>query len=1101
MFPHGSVSAQFVVSRPSLCVPLMLTGLLLCGFVSTAAAQADVHECASPGTAFGGEFGTPPSISSTITVASAITIAEAQVFVDAPHEWLSDIVVDLTSPLGTTVRLHDGGGGNTKDLHLLFSDAGVANGSVPYNFGCAMQVPGPATMADFDGQSSAGNWTLAITDNYPSEDDGSLDGWCLQAFSTVPTNAAVTPNVLYCAPGNNELTVAWDAAAVYDSIAIYLDGAFQGIVPATGTSATIPVASTAAPVEVCLEGIMTGGAPGCRTCCTVQWNNVNSIESCSQPGIEFGGAGGTPAVISDTVQLSSTTLIGDVAVDVDADHAWIGDVAIDIASPLGTTVRLHDFDGGQATDIRATYTDLGAPNGTILYDSGCPLQPTGPGRMADFAGEDPTGTWTLGLEDAYPTEDNGRLNSWCVQIYDLPVGSAPPPVSALTCAQSASPGQLILNWTNGAAYDEIIIRADGVQVATLPGTATEFTSLPYPDGTFVNFSVRGASAGSVSSCDVTCLGEVSFSYQLFIRGDANGDGGVNISDAVATLTYLFSGGALGCHDAGDANDDDALNVADPVYLLAHLFSGAAEPPAPFNACGADPTNDATLTCQSYDPCVGFTDNTVAAHVLRRMAYGPTQTDLQYVLSIGVNAYIEEQLDPLSIDESGNTLMNSLLTPLNVQGDHFALTQMQMIRGLYSERHLQEQLTDFWENHFSTYLWTLNSYFGRTGQQPPPDAYAQAVHAEWRENARFRDNALGTFESLVVASATSPAMLIYLDSVVNFAGTPNENYARELLELHTMGVDNGYTQADIEELSRVFTGWTVCKVAPADVGNPHAPCLPLTDPTGIWDFHFDAANHDYDAKTLFPGTAYTLVIPAGTPGALNGVDEGLTVIQHLATLPQTAEFVSRKLIKKFVSDTPPLALVAACIGTWTVSGGDLEEVVRTILTSPEFLGTAHRWDKVRTGQENMLATVRAFEGTTDSVPVVFALAAIQNLPFQFGTPDGYPEEGIDQLGTSRVLERIRFNRYLYEGGGPTFDLVALLNAAAVPLDNANAVAVFFWELMCVNNYTATDVQLAVNMLNTDVMGNPAPLDPLSADYVQRIGICAALVASSPQAMQQ
>ncbi|MEM7166375.1 MAG: DUF1800 family protein [Planctomycetota bacterium] len=1072
-----------------------------CAFTSSALAQADVHECAAPGLAFGGTGTLPVTVSSNISVTTAITIAEAQVYVDVAHEWVGDVVCDVMSPLGTTVRLHDGGGGNAQDLRLLFSDAGVANGSAPYNYGCDMQASGPGALADFDGQTSAGTWTLTLLDNYPTEDDGSFDSWCLRAFAAVPAATTLAPTTLYCAPGNNEVTVSWDAAAQLDSIAIYVDGAFTGIVPAVGTSATVPVTSTAGAVEVCIEGIVTGSAPSCRTCCTVQWAPVTSVELCSQPNLDFGGTGGTPSTISDTITLSTGPVIGDVAIGVDMDHAWIGDVLLDVVSPLGTTVRLHDGDGGQATDIRTTYSDRGAANGAILYDSGCPMQPSGPGSLGDFTGEASIGAWMLAVEDNYPQDDNGALNSWCVEVFDLPTGSAPPPVSGLTCTQSTSLGQIELEWTNGAPYDEVRIEVDGIAVAVLPGSSTMFTTAAYPDGSIIDFTVRGSSAGSIGSCAVTCTAEITFGYQLFVRGDANADAGLNISDAVAMLSYLFSSGDLGCHDAADANDDDSLNVADPVYLLSYLFSGGSEPPAPHDVCGADPTLDTNLTCQSYPPCLGFTDDTVATHVLRRMAYGPTQDAIQHVLNVGVQAYIEEQLDPLAIDETTNTQMNSLLAGLNPQSDHVHLTRLQLIRGLYSERQLQEQLTDFWENHFSTYIWTLNSYFGRTGQQSPANAYAQAVAAEARENARFRDNALNPFEDLLVASMTSPAMLIYLDSVVNIAGNANENYARELLELHTMGVDNGYTQADIEELARVFTGWTVCKVAPADVGNPHAPCLPLNDPTGVWDFHFEPANHDYTVKTLFPGTSYTLVIPAGTPLSTTGVDEGLLVAQHLSQLPQTAEFVSRKLIKKFVSDTPPLSLVAACIGTWTLTGGDIEEVTRTILTSTEFLGTAHRWDKIRTGQENMLATVRAFAGASDATSIVNTLGAISNLPFQHFTPDGYPEEGFEQLGTSRILERIRFHSFFYAPGGPTYDLVGLLNAEGISGSNATAIAEFFWQLMCGSNYNSTDIQLAADMLNTDILGNPSPLNPAAPDYTERLGLCAALIASSPQGMQQ
>ena len=164
----------------------------------------------------------------------------------------------------------------------------------------------------------------------------------------------------------------------------------------------------------------------------------------------------------------------------------------------------------------------------------------------------------------------------------------------------------------------------------------------------------------------------------------------------------------------------------------------------------------------------------------------------------IEAWITQQLDPASIDESGNVTLNNLLATVPVPASEYDLsslqdlTRYQVVRALYSERQLQEQLTDFWENHFHTQFLKTKGFFGGTEQT--------AAYLEFRENELLREGALGRFEDLLVTSATSPTMLIFLDSIVNVDTAPNENYARELVELHTMGVDNGYTEADIEEIA-------------------------------------------------------------------------------------------------------------------------------------------------------------------------------------------------------------------------------------------------------------------------------------------------------------
>ncbi|MFN0060540.1 MAG: DUF1800 family protein [Planctomycetota bacterium] len=605
-------------------------------------------------------------------------------------------------------------------------------------------------------------------------------------------------------------------------------------------------------------------------------------------------------------------------------------------------------------------------------------------------------------------------------------------------------------------------------------------------------------------------------FNAFRRGDANTDGLINIADAVAMLGFLFPPGGgpatvLTCRDAGDVNDDETLNIADPVNLLTHLFSFGPPPPPPFAACGNDPTLDSILTCNSYPPCVGTTDRDLAGHVLRRVAYGPTRELLDAVETGGALPYIAEQLDPDSIDESGNALLNSLLAAITPQSNLNDLYELQIIRGCYSEKQLLEQLTDFWNNHFNTYYWTVYNHFrnleGSTGAQVYPSsalATPVAVLQEYNESEAFRAGALGSFHDLLVESATSVAMLIYLDNISNVASGPNENYARELLELSTVGVSGGYSQNDIEELARCFTGWTICKVAAADVDNPHAPCLLPENPAGVWAFHFEPANHDYGQKILFGGAIPQLIIPAGSMASapLAGINDGMMVLEHLAGIQNTAQYVSSKLISKFVSDSVPPALLAACIGTWLATDGDLTAVMDTILTSNEFLGATFRWNKIETPMESLISMLRAYDGVSNATSVVTSLSRLNHLPFNFSTPDGFPES--DSLGsTAKLLERITYAQIIYKGttSEPTYDLISLLQDYGVTLSSADQIVDFFLDVLMQSNFSVIDRQLAIDFLSTSDTGVATPLVPGTADHVARVKKVAALLASYPQANKQ
>src|SRR3989440_11081716 len=263
------------------------------------------------------------------------------------------------------------------------------------------------------------------------------------------------------------------------------------------------------------------------------------------------------------------------------------------------------------------------------------------------------------------------------------------------------------------------------------------------------------------------------------------------------------------------------------------------------------------------------------HLLNRIGFGLRPGQCERVQQIGVDKYIEEQLHPEHLDDSNvdqhlsalrSMLMNAselraVKPPQHILAD---LQAQKLIRAVHSERQLQEVMTDFWFNHF-------NVFWGKNADRWLTTGYE--MHA-------IRPHVLGKFKDLLMATAKSPAMLFYLDNHLSstIKGI-NENYGRELMELHTMGVDGGYTQKDVQEVARAFTGWSID--APQRNG----------------EFMFRPRIHD-DGEKIVLGHR----INAG------GIKDGEMVLEILARHPGTAHFISTKLVRRFVSDNPPEALV-------------------------------------------------------------------------------------------------------------------------------------------------------------------------------------------------
>jgi uncharacterized protein (DUF1800 family) len=351
-----------------------------------------------------------------------------------------------------------------------------------------------------------------------------------------------------------------------------------------------------------------------------------------------------------------------------------------------------------------------------------------------------------------------------------------------------------------------------------------------------------------------------------------------------------------------------------------------------------------------------------------------------------------------------------------------LQASRIMRAVYSERQLQEVMVDFWTNHFNVYApkgadrWLLVSY----------------------DRDVIRPRAFGKFKDLLVATAESPAMLFYLDNfqsvspnaqanqrraaAARFNQNPllnnilaarrdrvpqqpgvmpapqrakrgiNENYARELMELHTLGVDGGYTQRDVQEVARCFTGWTI--MDPRGAANYAG----FVEEGKSGTFYFNPRLHDDGEKTVLGHK-----IPAG-----GGMNDGLMVLDILAHHPSTAKFIATKLARKFVMDNPTPELVNRVAAAYLKSDGDIRETLRAIFTSPEFNAPENYRAKIKTPFELAVSAVRALGGETNGAPPMHQWIATMGEPlYQYQAPTGYPDTAEQWVNTGALLSRINF----------------------------------------------------------------------------------------------
>ena len=383
------------------------------------------------------------------------------------------------------------------------------------------------------------------------------------------------------------------------------------------------------------------------------------------------------------------------------------------------------------------------------------------------------------------------------------------------------------------------------------------------------------------------------------------------------------------------------------------------------------------------------DIDAVTHVLNRAAFGPRPGDYERVRKLGptpeqaADVYLERQLNPEQIDdEDAEYAVRRFETLAEPLGELFEyqeeLLQHELMRGtltraVESERQLYEVMVQFWSDHFSI--------------DPSKGDCKWLKVADDREV--IRKHALGKFPEMLRASALSPAMLWYLDGRVNrreiMAQKPNENYARELLELHTLGVHGGYTQKDVMEVARCLTGWTVRS-------KDEKPYFQ------IGKVEFKLAEHDCDRKQ---------VLGHEIPALTNDLDPGQReefgrmeldrVLEIVVNHPATAHHLSTKLCQRFIADEPPVAAVETVATAFTQSKGDIRDTLRALFAMDEF--REQRGNKFKRPFHYVVSALRGTGARTNAgMEIIDYLQRMGHAPFNYPTPDGYPEPAAPWMGT-------------------------------------------------------------------------------------------------------
>lgn len=396
-----------------------------------------------------------------------------------------------------------------------------------------------------------------------------------------------------------------------------------------------------------------------------------------------------------------------------------------------------------------------------------------------------------------------------------------------------------------------------------------------------------------------------------------------------------------------------------------------------------------------------TDQARIAHLLSRATFGVRPEDVAAAQTLGADKWLDQQLHPDRINDVAlaaklarfETLQMTPsqlaeMFPIGQQKKPQADSMMQqqprsnprrmlvelvgakLLRATESNRQLEEMMTDFWFNHF-------NVFWGKG-----PDRY---LVADYEQNA-IRPYVFGSFYDMLRATAQHPAMLIYLDNAQsNALKGINENYARELMELHTLGVDGGYTQQDVQEVARAFTGWTVSR--PGGRGK---------EQTGEIAFRFAPRLHDDGEKVILGHH-----LPAG-----RGIEDGEDVLRLLSRQPATAHHIARQLIQHFVTDDPPADYVNEIASVFLKTNGDLRAVTRALFTSSHFYDARYMRNKVKTPFELVASALRV-TGQPPNPQVIQTLRSLGQVPYTEQAPTGFPLASADWVNSGAMINRMNF----------------------------------------------------------------------------------------------
>lgn len=386
-------------------------------------------------------------------------------------------------------------------------------------------------------------------------------------------------------------------------------------------------------------------------------------------------------------------------------------------------------------------------------------------------------------------------------------------------------------------------------------------------------------------------------------------------------------------------------------------------------------------------------------LLQRISFGPTSADHARMRQIGYSAYLEEQLNHAALDDSeldaalAEAFPTLSMTPAELYfGENFDLSYelpvAAIYRAIYSKRQLFETMVHFWTDHFNIDLGGDNAYFLK----------------QVDERDVIRKHALGKFPDLLKASSKSPAMLSYLSNDSNYADYPNENYGREVMELHSLGADQGYTQIDVREIARCLTGWFI---------------VWEEDSANFGRFKFEPDAHDFGAKRVIG-----LNIPAG-----GGITDAEKVIDRLGRHANTAKYIARKLLIYFWGYEPPQNYVNRVATVFQNTGGDIKAMLRTVLQKA-WIERAPA--KLKRPFHYAVSGVRAtFGAVEDPYPLFEHLAVSGHLPYYWSPPNGYPDTRVYWSGFLRNRWNFSLDLAASDSEGVHLELDTLLPRNLTP----------------------------------------------------------------------